>query len=51
MPIERALVRSLDTWELKRALAFVTEMLLGEAAHADAALADRLAGPLSELTS
>lgn len=46
-----ALVRSLDISELKRAFAVVTEALLGEAEKADAALADRFAGPLRELAS
>ena len=49
--IESALVRSLDIPELKRAFAVVTEELLAEAERADAALADRLAGPLRELAS
>lgn len=49
--IEPALVRSLDISELKRAFAVVAEALLGEAEQADAALADRLAGPLRELAS
>ncbi|MDQ4132094.1 MAG: nucleotidyltransferase domain-containing protein [Actinomycetota bacterium] len=47
--VKPAVVRSLDISELKRAFAAVTEALLGEAEHADAALADRLAGPLREL--
>jgi Nucleotidyltransferase domain len=49
--IEPALVRPLEISELKRAFAVVTEALLAEAERADAALADRLAGPLRELAS
>lgn len=49
--LEPALVRFLDISELRRAFSAVTDALLGEAEHADAALADRLAGPLRELAS
>jgi predicted nucleotidyltransferase len=47
--VERALVRSLEIPELRRALACVIEALLGEAEHANRALAARLEGPLTEL--
>jgi len=44
------LVRSLDTAELRRAFAAVTEALIVEVERADAGLAERLAIPLRELT-
>jgi predicted nucleotidyltransferase len=44
------LVRSLDAGELRRAFGVVTEALIAEVERADADLADRLAGPLRELT-
>jgi hypothetical protein len=45
-----ALVRSLDIAELRRAFVVITRALLDEIQRVDAALADRLAGPLAELT-
>src|SRR5438067_914492 len=44
------LVRSLDAAELRRAFGVVTAALIAEAERADAGLADRLSGPLRELT-
>jgi len=48
-PIESAIVRSLDSLELKRAFAAVIEALLVEVNQADRALAARLARPLRHL--
>lgn len=50
-PIESAIVRSLDSLELKRAFAAVIDALLVEVTLADRALADRLAQPLRHLAS
>jgi hypothetical protein len=47
---ESALVRSIDTHELKRAFRAAAECLLSEVRHSDPALADRLEGPLAELS-
>jgi len=47
--IADALIGSLDSDRLKRALATITESLLHEAENADPNLAGRLAGPLGEL--
>jgi hypothetical protein len=48
-PLAGALVRSLDPAEVARAFGAVTQALLAEIRHTDAALADRLAAPLREL--
>jgi predicted nucleotidyltransferase len=48
-PLEAALVRSLDTEELRRAFRAATEALLQEAWNLDPDLAGRLGGPLKEL--
>lgn len=45
-----ALVRSLETEELRRAFRVATECLINEVRHADSALASRLEGPLTELS-
>jgi len=50
-PLEEALVRSLEPDELRRALGVATDRFLAELAEADPALAERLAGPLGELSS
>lgn len=47
----RALVRSLDIVELRRALGVISEALLAETERVDAVLASRLTGPMRELTS
>ena len=47
--VAKALVRSLDMPELKRAFAVITDALLVETERSDPGLADRLAGPLREL--
>jgi predicted N-acetyltransferase YhbS len=47
---EGAVVRSIDTYELKRAFRVATERLLSEVRHSDSALAARLEGPLAELS-
>ena len=49
-PLEDALVQSLEPDELRRALGVATRCFLHEVRQADAALADRLEGPLLELT-
>ncbi len=46
-----ALVCSLDVAELRRAFGVISEALLAEIERVDAGLANRLAGPLKELTS
>ena len=48
-PFEGALVRSLDTDELRRAFAVAIDGLRSEIRHADPVLAARLDGPLTEL--
>ena len=48
--VAAGLVRSLDAAELRRAFGAVTAALIAEVGRADAALADRLAAPLRELT-
>ncbi|MGA8117552.1 MAG: hypothetical protein WCA46_28270 [Actinocatenispora sp.] len=48
-PIVGALVRSLNTADLRRAFRAAAEALLVEAGHVDPALVDRLAGPVGEL--
>jgi len=48
---EGALVRSLDIDELKRAFRVATRCLLDEVRHSDPALAARLGGPLTELST
>jgi hypothetical protein len=48
-PLEAALVGSLDRAELERALCVVLERLMEETERADARLAERLAGALTEL--
>ncbi|MFB9903507.1 nucleotidyltransferase domain-containing protein [Allokutzneria oryzae] len=48
--VSGALVRSLETTELRRAFGVVTDALLIEAELVDAELARRLAGPLDELS-
>jgi hypothetical protein len=48
-PLEGALVRALDTGELKRAFRAATEGMLAEIHHADRALGERLKAPLMEL--
>jgi hypothetical protein len=50
-PLEGALVRSLDPDELRRALGVATERFLAELAEAEPELAERLAGPLGDLSS
>jgi predicted nucleotidyltransferase len=50
-PVEPGLVGSLDPGELERAFRAVVECLLDETRHVDRGLADRLAGPLSELAA
>jgi hypothetical protein len=45
------LVRSLDAAELRRAFEVVTDALIAEIGRADADLADRLSGPLKEMTA
>jgi predicted nucleotidyltransferase len=50
-PFESALVRSLDTEELRRAFTVAIEGLLRETRHSDPDLAERLEGPLTQLTS
>lgn len=47
--VAKALVRSLDIPELKRAFTVTTEALLVEIERSDPGLAGRLAGPLREL--
>ena len=47
--ITGALVRSLDTAELRRAFGIVSDALIAEAAQVNTALATRLAAPLREL--
>ena len=47
---EGAVVRSIATYELKRAFRVATERLLSEVRHSDPALAARLEGPLTELS-
>ena len=47
-PYEETLIRSLDPAELRRALALLTELFLGEVEAADRDLADRLREPLRE---
>ena len=47
----RALACSLDIAELRRAFSVISEALLVEIEWVDADLANRLAGPLRELTS
>jgi len=47
---EGAVVRSIATFELKRAFRVATERLLSEVRHSDPALAARLEGPLTELS-
>lgn len=49
-PLEAALVRSLETDELRRAFRAATKDLLVEIRHHDPALAERLEAPLNELT-
>jgi hypothetical protein len=49
VPLEAALVHSLDADELRRAFGVTIHALLSEIRHADARLAERLAGPLGEL--
>ncbi len=49
--LEKALVRSLDIPELKRAFIVIVEALLAETEQSDLRLANRLAGPLRELAS
>jgi hypothetical protein len=48
-PLAAALVRSLDTAELKRAFGVVSEALIAEIERVDFALAHRLAAPLRDL--
>jgi hypothetical protein len=48
--VAAGLVRSLGAAELRRAFGVVNEALIAEIGRADAGLADRLAGPLRELT-
>jgi hypothetical protein len=48
---EGALVRSIDTHELKRAFRIATECLLTEIKHANPAVAIALEGPLTELSA
>jgi len=48
---EAAVVRSIDTHELKRAFRAATDCLLSEVRQADPVLAGRLEGPLTELTA
>ena len=48
---ESALVRSIDTHELKRAFRVAAACLLSEIRHSDPALAIRLEGPLTELSA
>jgi hypothetical protein len=50
-PLERALVRSLEPDELRRALSAVTLALLQELRMLDAELAERLSGPLEEASA
>jgi hypothetical protein len=49
-PFEGALVRTLETGELRRAFAVAIEGLLRETRHSDPDLGARLAAPLKELT-
>jgi hypothetical protein len=48
---EGAVVRSIDTHELKRAFRVAAKCLLIEIKHANPALAIALAGPLNELSA
>lgn len=50
-PVEEAIVLSLDPAELKRALVAVIDVLLGEVALSDPAMAERLAQPLRRLAA
>ena len=50
-PFEGALVRSLDNDELRRAFRVATDCLLNEIRSSDPALAGRLEGPVTELSS
>jgi hypothetical protein len=50
-PLEGALVRTLDTDELRRAFRVASDGLLDEIRHSDPALAGGLEGPLIELAS
>jgi hypothetical protein len=50
-PYERALVRSVDEGELRRALAAATELFLGEVREVEPELAERLREPLREAAS
>jgi hypothetical protein len=47
--IAGALIRSLDTTELRRAFGVVSDALIAETERVDAGLANRLAAPLREL--
>jgi hypothetical protein len=49
-PLEAALVRALETDELRRAFRVVVEGLLREVREVDMALAGRIDGPLLELS-
>jgi hypothetical protein len=49
--VEAALVRSLDTAELRRAFAAACDALAAEIAHADATLSSRLVEALHELVN
>ena len=49
-PLEDTLVGGLEVEELRRALRASTRCLLAEVSGADSPLADRLEGPLLELT-
>jgi hypothetical protein len=48
---EGALVRSLEIEDLRRAFRVATDCLLNEIRHTDPALAGRLEGPITELSS
>jgi hypothetical protein len=50
-PFEGALVRSLETEELRRAFRVTTDCLLNEIRNSDPALAGRLEGPVTELSA
>jgi hypothetical protein len=50
-PFEDTLVRSLEPVELRRALAKATELLIAEVGVHDSDLAERLRGPLADVTA
>ena len=47
-PFEEALVRSLDSGELRRALAMASELFMAEVNEVDPELAERLLSPLTD---